>query len=282
MALDRKVAKVTLVGVPDRPGIARADLRAARRPGHQRRRDRPERRPRGHDRHVVHGRTRSTSARAERLLEPARRATSASRASTTEPRVAKVSIVGAGIQNSPGYAARMFGALADAGINILMISTSEIRITCIIAEDAPRRGGRGDPPHVPARGAAADHGGGRGCDLVRERLAPIGIRIEGRLERTRDVACADGRTRRRRCGNGFSAPFPIHVTWAGPEDLARRWAARYGLIAGLLTHQTEIRGSISDRSGAHRIRVTSEGIRRAKPRGAGAFGRVRSTPISSR
>jgi len=42
----------------------------------------------------------------------------------------------AGIQNAPGYAARMFGTLADAGINIEMISTSEIRITTIIAEDA--------------------------------------------------------------------------------------------------------------------------------------------------
>ena len=46
--------------------------------------------------------------------------------------VSKISIVGAGIQNTPGYAAKMFGALADAGINIEMISTSEIRITCII------------------------------------------------------------------------------------------------------------------------------------------------------
>jgi aspartate kinase len=50
--------------------------------------------------------------------------------------VAKVSIVGAGIQNAPGYAARMFAALRDAGVNIEMISTSEIRITTIIAEDA--------------------------------------------------------------------------------------------------------------------------------------------------
>ena len=53
---------------------------------------------------------------------------------TTDAKVAKISIVGAGIQNAPGYAARMFGALADAGVNILMISTSEIRITCIIGE----------------------------------------------------------------------------------------------------------------------------------------------------
>ena len=55
--------------------------------------------------------------------------------STTDSSVAKVSIVGAGIQNAPGYAARMFGTLADAGVNIEMISTSEIRITTIIAED---------------------------------------------------------------------------------------------------------------------------------------------------
>ena len=48
--------------------------------------------------------------------------------------LAKVSIVGSGMQNEPGYAARMFQALADAGINIHLITTSEIQITCIIAE----------------------------------------------------------------------------------------------------------------------------------------------------
>jgi aspartate kinase len=52
----------------------------------------------------------------------------------TDPTVAKVSIIGAGLHNAPGYAARMFGALADAGVNIEMISTSEVRITCIIDE----------------------------------------------------------------------------------------------------------------------------------------------------
>ena len=48
---------------------------------------------------------------------------------------AKVSIVGTGMQDSPGYASRMFGALSEGGINIEMITTSEIRITCIISED---------------------------------------------------------------------------------------------------------------------------------------------------
>ena len=56
--------------------------------------------------------------------------------------LAKVSIVGTGMQNTPGYAARMFKTLADAGVNIEMISTSEVRITCIVdadmAEDAVR------------------------------------------------------------------------------------------------------------------------------------------------
>jgi len=46
--------------------------------------------------------------------------------------VAKVSIVGAGMINHPGTAATMFTALADAGINIQMISTSEIKVSCII------------------------------------------------------------------------------------------------------------------------------------------------------
>jgi aspartate kinase len=56
--------------------------------------------------------------------------------------LAKVSIVGTGMQSAPGYAARMFGTLASAGINIGIISTSDIRITCVVprdrAEDAVR------------------------------------------------------------------------------------------------------------------------------------------------
>jgi aspartate kinase len=46
----------------------------------------------------------------------------------------KVSIIGTGMQNTPGYAARMFKVLSEQGINIQLISTSEIRITCIIDE----------------------------------------------------------------------------------------------------------------------------------------------------
>jgi aspartate kinase len=51
-----------------------------------------------------------------------------------DDRLGKVSIVGTGMQSAPGYASLMFRTLYDAGINIEMISTSEIRITCIIHE----------------------------------------------------------------------------------------------------------------------------------------------------
>ena len=47
----------------------------------------------------------------------------------------KVSIVGTGMQNTPGYAGRMFGTLSRAGINIELITTSEIRISCIVEEN---------------------------------------------------------------------------------------------------------------------------------------------------
>ena len=51
-----------------------------------------------------------------------------------EINVAKVSVVGAGMLGNPGIAAGMFGALAAAGINIAVISTSEISISCLIPE----------------------------------------------------------------------------------------------------------------------------------------------------
>ncbi len=49
--------------------------------------------------------------------------------------ISKVSIVGAGMIDRPGIAAKMFQALAQSGINIEMISTSEIKISCVIAKD---------------------------------------------------------------------------------------------------------------------------------------------------
>lgn len=49
--------------------------------------------------------------------------------------MAKVSLVGAGMQSHPGVAARMFSALGKKGINIDLISTSEIKISCVVKKD---------------------------------------------------------------------------------------------------------------------------------------------------
>lgn len=56
-----------------------------------------------------------------------------------EKDVAKISIVGAGMMTHPGVAASMFEALYDAGVNIKMISTSEIRVTVLIDEKYTER-----------------------------------------------------------------------------------------------------------------------------------------------
>jgi aspartate kinase len=134
LAHDRNVAKVTLVEVPDQPGVAARVFAPLADAGIN------------VDmivQNIGHGGSTDLSftipqvelAKAKRILEPVARELGF-REMTTDTSVAKVSIVGAGIQNAPGYAARMFAALADAGVNIEMISTSEIRITTIIAEDA--------------------------------------------------------------------------------------------------------------------------------------------------
>ena len=57
----------------------------------------------------------------------------------SEENVAKLSIIGAGMTSNPGVAAKMFEALANVGVNIKMISTSEIRITVLIDEEDVER-----------------------------------------------------------------------------------------------------------------------------------------------
>ncbi len=134
LAHDRNVAKVTLVEVPDKPGVAASVFQPLADAGIN------------VDmivQNIGHGGATDLSftipqvelAKAKRILDPVARELGF-REMTTDSSVAKISIVGAGIQNAPGYAARMFAALAKAGVNIEMISTSEIRITTIIAEDA--------------------------------------------------------------------------------------------------------------------------------------------------
>ena len=57
-----------------------------------------------------------------------------------DPDIAKISLIGAGMKSHPGVAADMFDALAEAGINIEIISTSSIRISCVIRASEVERG----------------------------------------------------------------------------------------------------------------------------------------------
>jgi len=58
---------------------------------------------------------------------------------SSDPNIAKVSVVGVGMRIHTGVAARMFRALSSANINIQMISTSEIKISCVVdAADGER------------------------------------------------------------------------------------------------------------------------------------------------
>jgi aspartate kinase len=58
-----------------------------------------------------------------------------SRGVRSEERIGKVSIVGAGMRSHPGVAAKVFEVLGGEGINIEMISTSPIKISCVISAD---------------------------------------------------------------------------------------------------------------------------------------------------
>ena len=129
---DRSQAKISLLRVPDRPGIAAQVFGALGA------------------KHIVldmivqnisrDGYTdisftvpRGDSAPATAVLEEVARAIGAEGVVHDE-RVAKISIVGVGMRSHSGVAARMFGALSREGINIQMISTSEIATSCVIED----------------------------------------------------------------------------------------------------------------------------------------------------
>ncbi len=80
----------------------------------------------------------SDLAIAEPILERTAKKVGASGYSA-DPDIGKISLVGAGMRSHPGVAADMFDALAGAGINIEIISTSSIRISCVVrASDVER------------------------------------------------------------------------------------------------------------------------------------------------
>lgn len=72
---------------------------------------------------------------AERLMQRLAKELGAD-AVTTDTQISKVSVVGVGMRSHSGVAAKMFAALSEAGINIEMIATSEIKISIVIDEDA--------------------------------------------------------------------------------------------------------------------------------------------------
>ncbi len=132
IAHDLDVAKVTVVGVPDHPGIAAALFQPLATAGIS------------VDTIVQNASienitdltftvAKSQIDEAMEVVKPIAQSIGA-RECVSDSRLGKVSIIGTGMQNTPGYAARMFRALSEQGINIQLITTSEIRITCIIDE----------------------------------------------------------------------------------------------------------------------------------------------------
>ena len=132
IATDTNVAKITVLGVIDRPGIAaslfeplaKADISVdvivqnASVDGTT---------------DMTFTVTRTDLARALEVVEPVVKELG-SRGTVSDESLAKLSIVGSGMQDAPGYASQMFRSLASRGINIDAITTSEIRITCLISE----------------------------------------------------------------------------------------------------------------------------------------------------
>ncbi|PKB65500.1 MAG: aspartate kinase [SAR202 cluster bacterium Io17-Chloro-G3] len=133
VAVDKNVAKITLRGIPDKPGIAAKLFDPLAKQGVsvdtivqnasvERATD------------LTFTVARTDLKQALEIVELVSEEVGGQGIVSSES-LAKVSVVGTGMQNSPGYAATMFRTLYEAGINIELITTSEIRITCIVDED---------------------------------------------------------------------------------------------------------------------------------------------------
>jgi aspartate kinase len=137
IAHDLDVAKISVVRVPDRPGVAYRLFAPLAQAGINV--DTIVQNT-GHDGITDLSFTVSVNdfRRALEIVQPTAEEVGAA-GLISDDDLGKVSIVGTGIQHAPGYAARMFGALADQGINIEMITTSDIRITCVVRRDQVER-----------------------------------------------------------------------------------------------------------------------------------------------
>ena len=138
VTVDRDQARLAILKVPDRPGVAgeifgalaeqRVSVDMIIQAFHEG----------GLVNDISFTVKRSDLETARTALEQAASRTGAERVLADED-VAKVSVVGAGLMDQPDIAARMFSALGREGINIKMISTSEIRISCVVSDkDAAR------------------------------------------------------------------------------------------------------------------------------------------------
>ena len=133
IAITRNVAKITVRSVPDRPGVAAALFEPLAQGGISVDtivQNTSEDRTTDISFTVSGDDLKAALAKVEELTSVIGFGTLIS-----EPGLAAVSVVGSGMQHTPGYASRMFRVLADGSVNIDMITTSEIRISCIISED---------------------------------------------------------------------------------------------------------------------------------------------------
>ena len=137
IALNANVAKITVRSVPDRPGVAAALFEPLAQASisvdtivQNTSEDRTT------DISFTVNRN-DLSAALKKVKELTAKLGTAGVAS--DDSLASVSIVGSGMQNSPGYASRMFRVLANGSVNIDMITTSEIRISCIIKEEEAQK-----------------------------------------------------------------------------------------------------------------------------------------------
>ncbi len=137
VALDRDQVQVAVKRLPDRPGTAASVCRALADSGISLDAIVQSERTHGEgerlSRDMAFTLKRDDRHRAEQALNPLLRQWPGSRFEEG-PAIARVSAVGAGMPCTPGTAARMFRCLADAGINIELIATSEIRTSCVVAE----------------------------------------------------------------------------------------------------------------------------------------------------
>jgi aspartate kinase len=134
---DTDVARITITDVPDVPGIAHR-IFSALAARHINVDMIVQTASRGGTADISFTVTKAEAAAAEETTRAVGREIGSGEVVAAQG-VAKVSIVGAGMASNPGVAAAMFGALAAAGINIQMISTSEIKVSCVVAiDDAPQ------------------------------------------------------------------------------------------------------------------------------------------------